>query len=56
MPLFDFQCLNPNCKHEFQEAIELGSKKNPKCPKCQKKKTKKIFTGAPKITGLSKKS
>jgi putative FmdB family regulatory protein len=54
MPIFDYECTK--CGHKFIEVVELNSQKNPMCPKCGSKKTKKIFTAIPKITGLTKKS
>jgi putative FmdB family regulatory protein len=35
MPIYEFQCLNPNCNHKFEEIRKITDKLDlNECPKC----------------------
>jgi len=42
MPIYDYKCLNEECKHTF-DLIQKRDEPNPPCPECGHKETKRLL-------------
>jgi putative FmdB family regulatory protein len=58
MPIFAFECLDPDCAHTFEELMDSHASEFPKCPKCGSVKVQRVLTvpGGYKIKGSNSSS
>ena len=43
MPVYQYQCRNKECQHEFEQALAVDVRHKGRCPKCGAR-GKKLFT------------
>lgn len=48
-PLYDYKCLNPKCKNEYEvfyssQSAVVREESEEKCPKCESKKKEKLVS------------
>jgi len=43
MPIYEYQCSNPDCRHEFDELQSMSEPPLVTCPKCGKDTLKKLI-------------
>ena len=43
MPLYQYRCKQPKCKHEFESLMRMADP-DPPCPKCKTEKVEKVMS------------
>lgn len=51
MPIYEFQCKNPDCNHEFEHLLQSYKNDNPVCEKCGSEVDRKISAGSFDVIG-----